>query len=111
MVEVDDDFFAMVERVGDYGVFREIGAERVGLVFESDVVVARKREVDVECAGAVGFDIARLVVASYADAFDRLMGCGREHFAIDAAVVVVAIVWCIARLEYESDRGNSESAK
>jgi hypothetical protein len=110
LVEVDDDFLATVERVGDNGVFREIGAERV-LVFESDVVVARKREVDVECAGAVGFDIARLVVASYADAFDRLMGCGREHFAIDAAVVVIAIVWCIARLEYESDRGNSKSAK
>ena len=111
MVEVYDDFLAVVERVGDYGVFREICAERVGLVFESDVVVARKREVDVERASAVGFDIARLVVASYADAFDRLMGCGREHFAIDAAVVVVAIVWCIARLEYESDRGNSESTK
>ena len=110
MVEVDDDFFAMVEGVGDYSVFREIGAERV-LVFESYVVVARKGKMDVECAGAVGFDIARLVVASNADAFDRLMSCGREHFAIDAAVVVVAIVWCIARLEYESDRGNSESTK
>ena len=110
MVEVDDDFLAMVERVGDNGVFREKGAERV-LIFESDVVVARKGEVDVECAGAVGFDIARLVVACHADAFDRLMSCGREHFAIDAAVVVVAIVWCIARLEYESDRGNAESAK
>ena len=110
MVEVDDDFFATVEGVGDNGVFREIGAERV-LVFETDVVVARKWEVDVECASAVGFDITRLVVACNADAFDRLMGCGREHFAIDAAVVVVAIVWCIARLEYESDRGNSKSAK
>ena len=110
MVEVDDDFLATVERVGDYGVFREIGAERV-LVFETDVVVARNREVDVECAGAVGFDIARLVIASNADAFDRLMSCGREHFAIDAAVVVVAIVWCIARLEYKRYRGNSKSAK
>ena len=26
-IEVDDDFFATVEGVGDYGVFREIGAE------------------------------------------------------------------------------------
>ena len=110
MVEVDDDFLAMVERVGDNGVFREKGAERV-LVFESDVVVAREGKMDVERASAVGFDIARLVVASYADAFDRLMSCGREYFAIDAAVVVVAIVWCIARLEYESDRGNSKCAK
>ena len=110
MVEVDDDFFAMVERVGDNGVFREIGAERV-LVFESDVVVARNREVDVECAGAVGFDIARLVIASNADAFDRLMSCGREYFAIDTTVVVIAIVWGVACLEYESYRGNSKSAK
>jgi hypothetical protein len=81
------------------------------LVFESDVIVARKREVDVECAGAVGFDIARLVVASDADAFDRLMSCGREYFAIDTAVEVVAIVRSIACLEYESYRGNSKSAK
>ena len=41
-LEVDCDFFALVEGVGDYGVFREVGAERVGLVFESDVVVARE---------------------------------------------------------------------
>ena len=81
------------------------------MVFESDVIVARNREVDVECAGAVGFDIARLLVASYADAFDRLMSCGREYFAIDTAVVVIALVWCIARLEYESNRGNSKSTK
>ena len=81
------------------------------MVFESDVIVARKREVDVERAGAVGFDIARLLVASYAYAFDRLMGCGREHFAIDATVVVVVIVWCVACLEHECDRGNSKSAK
>ena len=66
---------------------------------------------EVERAGAVGFDIARLVVACDAYAFDRLMGCGREHFAIDATVVVVAIVWCVACLEYECDRGNSKSAK
>ena len=66
---------------------------------------------DVERASAVGFDIARLLVACHADAFDRLMSCGREHFAIDAAVVVVAIVWGIARLEYKRYRGNSKSAK
>ena len=102
MVEVYCDFLATVERVGNYGVFREIGADGVGLVFESDVVVAREGEMDVERACAVGFDIARLVVACHADAFDRLMGRGREHFAIDATVVVVAVIWCIACLEYES---------
>jgi hypothetical protein len=81
------------------------------LVFESDVIVARKREVDVECAGAVGFDIARLLVACYADAFDWLMSCGREYFAIDASVELITVVWSIACLEYESDRGNSKSSK
>ena len=81
------------------------------MVFESDVIVARKREVDVECAGAVGFDIARLVVACDAYAFDRFMGCGREHLAIDTASVIVAVVWGIACLKYECDRGNSKRTK
>ena len=67
---------------------------------------------DVKFPCAIGFDIARLVVARHADAFDRLIGCGREHFAIDTTVVVVvSIVWGVARLEYESDRGNSKSTK
>jgi hypothetical protein len=76
-----------------------------------EVVVARDREVDVECTCAICLFVTWLVVASYADAFDRLMSCGREHFAIDATVVVVAIVWGVARLEYESDRGNPKCAK
>ena len=81
------------------------------MVFESDIVVARNREVNVKCPCAISLFVARLVVASYADAFDGLMSCGREYFAIDAAVIVVAIVWRITCLEYKSDRGNSESTK
>jgi hypothetical protein len=81
------------------------------LVFKADVVVARDRKVDVECAGAVGFDIAGLVVACDSYAFDRFIGCGREHFAIDTASVIVAVVWGIACLKYECDRGNSKRTK
>ncbi len=81
------------------------------MVFESDVVVARDRKVDVECTCTIGFDIAWLVVACDSYAFDRLMGCGGEHFAIDTASVIVAIVWGVACLKHECDRGNSKSAK
>lgn len=110
MVEVDDYFFATVEGVGDYGVFREIGAERV-LVFESDVVVARNREVDVECACAIGFLVTRLLVASYADTFYWFVGLSGAHFTIDATVEIVAIVRGIACLKYECYRRNSKSTK
>ena len=101
MVKVDYDFFAAVEGVGDCGVFWKIGGRGVGEVFDSEGVVARDWQVDVECACAVGLLIAGLLVASDADAFDRLVGLSRAHLAIDATVEVVAIVWCIACLKYE----------
>ena len=101
MVEVDYDFFAVVEGVGDCGVFWKIGGRGVGEVFDSEGVVARDWQVDVECTCAVGLLIAWLSVASDADAFDRLVGLSRAHLAIDATVEVVAIVWCIACLKYE----------
>lgn len=81
------------------------------MVFKTNVVVARDRKVDVECSCAIGFDIAWLVVASDADAFDRFMSFSREHFAIDTAVKIIAIVWRIACLKHECNRGNSESTK
>ena len=103
MVEVDDDFFAAVEGVGYCGVFGKIGGRGVSEVFDSEGVVARDWQVDVECACTVGLLIARLLVACDADAFDRLVGLSRAHLAIDATVEVVAIVWCIACLKHKGD--------